>query len=265
METRRIGNNSSSVSPYRLVLLSPELNERLTRIKKLASLFRQLASYLTPRTVIAATVLFVVLVAFLVLFKITNAAINPASIRATLAQFGAWAPLALIVALAVVLVVPIIPASVFQIGAGLVFGPWLGLLYVLVADFCGASIGFWLARAWGKSLLARYLSPATQTKLANLTERISWRGVILLRLLPGPAYPLVSLASGYSSLRFGTYTLASLLGVFPGLALLVLAGDVASSSPILAFVIVALLILSLIVASRLLNRKSPEQNELSVK
>ena len=205
--------------------------------------------------------LLVVFAAFLALARITNATINPTAIRATLAQLGGWAPLALIIALAGVLVIPIIPASIFQVSAGLVFGPFLGLVYVTVADVLGASIGFGLARYGGKSFLARYWSSATQTKLENLTNRISWRGVILLRLLPGPTYPLVSFAAGYSSLSYARYILASLMGVLPGLALLVLAGDIAESSPIFAFALVALLVIGLVIIGHFINRNTQGASE----
>jgi uncharacterized membrane protein YdjX (TVP38/TMEM64 family) len=197
----------------------------------------------------------------LAFFWTTSTTLSPMLIRTTLAELGVWAPLALIVALAGVLVVPLIPASLLQISAGLAFGPWMGLVYVLVADVLGASIGFALARYWTKSLLIRFLSPKTQTSLSALTGRISWRGVIILRLLPGPVYPLVSLAAGYSSLRYAQYLAASLLGVLPGLALLVLAGDLAASSPILAFAVVVLLIVGLVVLSRLVSSKPAVVNK----
>ncbi len=220
-------------------------------------------SLLTPRNVIVVAVLAVA--AGLVLAQLANGNINPAAARDVLARLGGWAPAALIAVLAGVLVVPIIPASVFQIGAGLFFGPFLGLVCVLIADALGASVGFWLARYWGKSLLARWLSPATQTKLENLTKRITWRGVILLRLLPGPTYPLVSFAAGHSPMNYGQYLLASLIGVFPGLVLLVFAGDLAQQSPLLAFALVALLIGGLVVASRWLDRKPREEKEAAPK
>ena len=188
----------------------------------------------------------------------TNTDISPANLRATLFQFGALAPLALILALAGVLVVPVMPASVFQIGAGLAFGSWLGLICVLVADVIGASVGFAIARHWGKTLLARYLDAQAQAQLATLTEHISWRGVILLRLLPGPAYPLVSFASGFSLISYPTYIAASLIGVFPGLALLVLAGDMVEESPLLAFGLVALVLVGLVIAGHGLGKKNPE-------
>ncbi len=190
--------------------------------------------------------------------QVTGTAINPASLRVTLTQLGIWGPLVLIGVLAAVLIVPIVPASVFQVGAGLAFGPWLGLVYALVADGLGASVGFWLARRWGKPLLGHYLSPETQSGLERLTKRITGRGVIILRLIPGPAYPLVSFAAGYSPISYLRYILSSFIGVLPGLILLVLAGDIAESSPLIALGLVVLLIVGLLVLGRFIDGRARE-------
>lgn len=199
----------------------------------------------------------IISVSGIVIARMTNTDISPANLRAMLMQLGGFASVALIIALATVLIVPFIPASIFQVGAGLAFGSWLGLIYVLIADIIGASVGFAIARYWGKSFLARYLDAQTQSQLTSLTERISWRGVILLRLLPGPAYPLVSFAAGFSSINYPTYIIASLVGVFPGLALLVLAGDLVERSPVLAFALVALILVGVVIAGRGLSNKRP--------
>ena len=118
----------------------------MTPLGKLQSISQQLRSFLTLRVILAGIALVAV---FLVLARMTSTYITPTVIRATLAQFGVWAFVAFIAALAGVLIVPIIPASLFQISAGLFFGPFLGLVFVVAADILGASIGFWLARYWG--------------------------------------------------------------------------------------------------------------------
>jgi uncharacterized membrane protein YdjX (TVP38/TMEM64 family) len=215
-----------------------------------------LRAQLTPRRLLLLAALLLAAVAGLWLLRASGAALSPETIRALLAELGPWGPALLIVALAAVLVVPAVPATVLQIGAGLAFGPLLGLLYIVAADLLGATAGFWIARRWGRSLLERRLAPETQARLQRLAGRMSWRSVMLLRLLPGPAYPLVSLAAGYSALGFWSYTLASLAGVLPALALLVLAGDLVTRSPLLAFALVAALLGSLALAARLV--RAPE-------
>ncbi len=218
----------------------------------LSGITERLRTFLSVRHVVLLAALVGVAAAGLWLLRTTGAALSPAGVRAMLASLGPWGPLALVAALAAVLVVPVVPATVLQLGAGLAYGPALGLALALVADILGASAGFWVARRWGRWLLERRLAPETAARLSGLAARMSWRSVMLLRLLPGPAYPLVSFAAGYSRMSFWSYSAASVAGVLPALALLVLAGDLVTRSPLLAFGIVAALLGSLALAGRLL-------------
>jgi uncharacterized membrane protein YdjX (TVP38/TMEM64 family) len=219
----------------------------------------RLRALLTPQRLALGALLLVAAATLLWVLRASGAALSPAAIRALLAQLGPWGPLALIASLAAVLVVPVVPATVLQVGAGLAFGPWLGLAYALAADALGATAGFWLARRWGRALIERWLSEQQRAVLARLARRVTWRSMLLLRLLPGPAYPLVSFAAGYSAIGFGAYITSSLLGVLPALALLALAGDLVTSSPLLAFAIVGLFVGALALAGRMLAGPEPAQ------
>ena len=134
------------------------------------------------------------------------------------------------------------------------------MLYATLADVLGASIGYWLGYH-GRSFLEDRLSAPVHARLVALTRRMSWSTVVLLRLIPGPTYPLVSLAAGHARLGYLRFITASLAGVLPALILLVLAGDLVESSPWLALVIVALVVGSLALAGRLLGRAAPEESE----
>jgi len=210
--------------------------------------------------IILASVVTLVVLGGLIGVRLAGAALQPEDIRDRIHALdaGAGAPIApivLIVLLAGILVVPVLPAIIFQVA----FGPGWGLLYVLVADVLGAAVGFGLARRWGLPLLRRWLKPEHLASVQRLAGRLNWKGIVLLRLLPGPAYPLVSFAAGLSSLRLTRYLLASFAGVLPSLVLLVLAGDVATSSPWLGVVIVLVLVGSLGVAGRLLRSRPAER------
>lgn len=213
--------------------------------------------FLSLRRLIIGAVLVIIAGAALWLFRTSGEILNPSLVRDMAISLGPLGPLALIGTLALLLVTPVAPAAVLQIGAGLAFGPVAGFLYTLIADFIGASVGFWLARRWGRSLLEPRLSSAIRGQVERLAQRVTWRTVMLLRLLPGPAYPLVSFAAGYSRLGFGAYTLASLAGVAPALALLAFAGDLVTRSPFLAFGLVALLVGVSMIAGHWLSRRVP--------
>ncbi len=198
----------------------------------------------------------------LVWLRLSRVDLRPEGVRDLLAGVQARAgglpaaQAALVLLLALVLVVPAIPATIFQVGSGLAFGPVWGLVYALLADVLGATAGFALARRWGPRLLVRWLQPRTVEQIGRLANRLTWKGVVLLRLLPGPAYPLVSFAAGLSRLSFRRYLAASFAGVLPSLALLALAGDVAASSPLVALAIVLALVASLTIAGSMLRRPS---------
>ena len=214
--------------------------------------------------IILASIVILVVLGSLIGLRLAGAALQPEDIRDRVEALGTGtgapvAPIVLIVLLAGVLVVPVLPAIIFQVAGGLAFGPGWGLLYVLVADVLGAAVGFGLARRWGLPLLRRWLKPEHLASVQRLAGRLNWKGIVLLRLLPGPAYPLVSFAAGLSSLPLTRYLLASFAGVLPSLVLLVLAGDVATSSPWLGVVIVLVLVGSLGVAGRLLRSRPVER------
>jgi uncharacterized membrane protein YdjX (TVP38/TMEM64 family) len=232
--------------------------------KQLRSSLKTSHEIFTPRRVLLLAALFGVGTLVFWLARSYGTDLTPEALRAEFARLGPWGPIALVSALALVLVVPLIPATLFHLAAGLTFGPLWGFVLVLLADFLGASAGFWLARRWGRALVDPRLSAETRTRLAQLAKRMSWRAVMLLRLLPGPAYPLVSFAAGYSRLSFRTYTLASLAGVLPSLALLAVAGDLVASSPLLAFALVAALVGGLAFAGRLLRSRVAPNSEHDV-
>jgi uncharacterized membrane protein YdjX (TVP38/TMEM64 family) len=190
-----------------------------------------------------------------------GAALQPEVIRSWLGDLGPWGPLFLIAALAGTLVIPVVPATILQVGAGLAFGPVFGLVYVLVADALGATAGFWLARRWGRTLLDTRLSAERKQQIVTLSQRIDWKAVMLLRLLPGPAYPLISFAAGYAPISFRLYLLSSLAGVAPALALLAFAGDLVTRSPVLAFALVVAFVGSLALAGKLMSRKTLQQDD----
>lgn len=179
-----------------------------------------------------------------------GAALRPEAVRDVLLSLGPWGPLAQIALLGGVLTVPVVPATIFQIAGGWAFGKMLGFVYTMIGDALGACIGFWIARRWGDRVLHRWLSPASYGQVQRLAGRMTWRAVMVLRLLPGPAYTLVSLAAGVSPLRFWPYIIGSVVGVAPWIALLVLAGDVARSNPLVAVGIIAGIVLLAVALGR---------------
>ena len=182
--------------------------------------------------------------------------LTPTGMRTLLAPLGGWGALIVVMGIAVILVVPVVPATVLQVGAGLVFGPWLGFGLTLLGDVIGALVGFASARRWGHQVVRTRLSAPEQGAFDDLCVRITPTGMLLLRVLPGPAYTLVSFAAGCSSMSWWQYLLGSLLGVAPGLLVLTVAGDLSTSNPGLAVGIAVGFVLLMVGISRIVRSRT---------
>ena len=182
--------------------------------------------------------------------------LTPTGMRTLLAPLGGWGALIVVMGIAVILVVPVVPATVLQVGAGLVFGPWLGFGLTLLGDVIGALVGFAIARRWGHQVVRTRLSAPEQGAFDDLCVRITPTGMLLLRVLPGPAYTLVSFAAGCSSMSWWQYLLGSLLGVAPGLLVLTVAGDLSTSNPVLAVGIAVGFVLLMVGISRIVRSRT---------
>lgn len=181
--------------------------------------------------------------------------LTPQGLRSLLLPFGWWGGVILVGFIAAVLVVPIIPATILQVGAGVIFGPWVGFGLTVVADGIGALIGFGMARRWGKAVIRTKLGVDEQVAFDALCQRITPMQIIVLRILPGPAYTVVSFAAGCSTMEWWRYVFFSVLGVVPALAMLTIAGDLSTSNPWLAAGVGVTFVVVMIGLSRLARAK----------
>lgn len=182
--------------------------------------------------------------------------LTPSGLRALLAPLGMWGAVVIVVGIAVILVVPVVPATVLQVGAGLVYGPWLGFGLTIVGDIIGAMVGFVIARRWGQRVVRNRLTDAEQVAFDDLCARITPTRMIVLRVLPGPAYTLVSFAAGCSTMPWWHYLIGSIVGVAPGLLVLTIAGDLSTTNPLLAIGIAVAFVVVMVGLSRIMRRRS---------
>jgi len=149
---------------------------------------------------------------------------------------GRWFPLAFLAAHIVVTVLPF-PRTAFTLTAGLLFGPVLGVTLAVVASTASAVIALLLVRAAGWQLSRLVSHQAVETVDAGLRDR-GWIAVMSLRLIPVVPFSVLNYAVGASAVRVLPYTLATLAGVLPGTAAVVILGDALTGhvSPLLFLV-----------------------------
>ncbi len=149
---------------------------------------------------------------------------------------GPWFPLAFLAAHIVVTVLPF-PRTAFTLAAGLLFGPVLGVALAVMASTASAVIALLLVRAGGWQLSRLVRHQAVDRVDARLRDR-GWIAIMSLRLIPVVPFSVLNYAVGASAVRVLPYTLATLAGMLPGTAAVVILGDALTGhvSPLLILV-----------------------------
>jgi uncharacterized membrane protein YdjX (TVP38/TMEM64 family) len=177
------------------------------------------ASTVSPRRFVAILAAIVILVAVAWLVPLPTAV----ELRDWVTSAGPWFPLAFLAAHIVVTVFPF-PRTVFTLAAGLLFGPYLGVPFAVGASTVSAVIALLAVRAAGWQLSRLVTHSRVDTVDARLRER-GWPTVISMRMIPAMPFSVVNYACGASAVRVLPYTLATLVGLLPGTAAVVILGD----------------------------------------
>lgn len=185
---------------------------------------------------------------------------------------GIWAPVVFVLGYAVA-AVAFIPGSALTLAAGVIFGFVRGTIYAFAGAFLGSAAAFLIARYGARSWVEKKL--AAQPKFRSIDRAVGAEGgkiVALLRLAPVFPFNLLNYALGLTSVRFGSYLLAS-FAMLPGTALYVYFGKVGKEAAaggrtpaqwaLLAVGLVALVVVTALItrmARKALSEAVPEEN-----
>lgn len=187
------------------------------------------------RTRITVTVITAVALVAVVLVVPLPTAVQ---LRDWAASVGTWFPLAFLGAHVVVTVLPF-PRTAFTLAAGLLFGPLLGVALAVTASTLSAVIALLLVRALGWQLSTLVSHPRLDALDTRLSTR-GWPAVLSLRLIPAVPFSVLNYAVGASSVGVVPYFLATLVGLLPGTAAVVILGDAMTGDISPALVLVSL-------------------------
>lgn len=224
----------------RAVVLDPVTANATSRItdalRGLTAAVVATARQVSRRRMVATGALIAGLIAVALLVPLPTAV----QLRDWATSVGPWFPLAFLAAHIVVTVLPF-PRTAFTLAAGLLFGPLLGVTLAVVASTASAVIALLLVRAAGWQLSRLVRHQAVETVDARLRDR-GWIAVISLRLIPVVPFSVLNYVVGASAVRLLPYTLATLVGVIPTTAAVVILGDALTGdvSPLLLLVSVCM-------------------------
>lgn len=162
------------------------------------------------------------LVAVLVIVSVSVGVPGVSRLRSDFDQFGVWAGVVYAALYAAVSLAPL-PAAVFTLAAGALFGVAEGMVVTEIGATVGAVIAFWLARVLGRNFVAR----VSGASVARLDERFAHRGfvaVLAVRLVPVLPFAAVNYVSGLTSIRFRDYLAGTVVGILPAVGVYVVIG-----------------------------------------
>ncbi len=213
-------------------MTSTILRRGLSMLRTAGSAIVATARQVSRTRIIMTAVVAAALVAVVLLVPLPTAV----QLRDWATSLGPWFPLAFFGAHVVVTVLPF-PRTVFTLAAGLLFGPLLGIVIAVTASTLSALIALLLVRALGWQLSNLVSHPRVDSLNVRLRER-GWPAVLSLRLIPAVPFSVLNYAVGASSVGVLPYFLATMVGLLPGTAAVVILGDAMTGnvSPLLVLV-----------------------------
>lgn len=135
--------------------------------------------------------------------------------RDYLVGLGAWAAFTYVWLIVLEVLVAFIPGwFVYPVGAAL-FGFTQTIILVMIANFIGGSVSFWIGRRWGKPLIQKFIAQKYLNTFDRYMERNGTWAVFLLKINPVTSFDLWNYAAGASNIKFWRFTVANLLGILP--------------------------------------------------
>lgn len=169
-----------------------------------------------------------------------------------------YGPIALIAAYAAGCVFAL-PASLFIITAGVVWGWKFGTLYAMCGAMIGASLSYFVGRFLGEGLLDKFGRAGRVVE--STVKTAGFKTMLVVRLIPGPPFAVWNYGAGVANVKFSDYFFGTLLGTLP--AHLVFAycadslfnGTMTEGDAVKRLAIVAALFLAMILLPSLLKKR----------
>lgn len=152
-----------------------------------------------------------------------------------------------------------LPASLFVITAGVIWGWKLGTLYAMAGAAIGATLSYYVGRFMGEGLLERF--GRAGAFVARHVTNASFGSILIARLIPGPPFAVWNYVAGVARVPFGIYLSATLASALPGHIIFsycadaLFNGTMTEGDALRRILVVAALLITLVAGTSLLKRR----------
>jgi uncharacterized membrane protein YdjX (TVP38/TMEM64 family) len=127
---------------------------------------------------------------------------------------GFWGPI-IYIALYAVRPLILFPSTVLTVAGGFVYGPFLGVLYTIIASNISSTIAYFVGHFFGEGLLKDDGSDNLIQRYARRMRGNSFETIMITRFIFLP-YDAVSYLAGFLRIKYWPFILATALGSIPG-------------------------------------------------
>lgn len=106
-----------------------------------------------------------------------------------------------------------LPASVFCIAAGFIWGWGFGTLYAILGGLLGAMSSFYLGRFIGAGMLEKF--GRVGRAVARQVDHANFGSLLALRFIPGIPFAVLNYGAGVAGVRVRDFLGSTLLGIIP--------------------------------------------------
>ena len=136
-------------------------------------------------------------------------------LRDYILSYGLWAPVASCFLMVLQALVAPVPSFLITFANGLAFGVFWGWMLSLFGHVLAAAVCFWISRALGRVPVEVLVGRTGLQSADRWFARWGLYAVFVGRLIPGVAFDVISYAAGLTRMRFRSFLIATVLGIFP--------------------------------------------------
>jgi len=139
--------------------------------------------------------------------------------------FGWFGPIVLILAMIAQMFLLVIPTILLMVVSILAYGPIWGSLIILAAVYAASTVGYFIGRYFGKTLVLKLLGQQTEDKIASFIEHYGFWAVIITRLNPFLSNDAISFVGGMLKMGYWRFIAATIVGILPLTIFIAIVGE----------------------------------------
>lgn len=129
--------------------------------------------------------------------------------------FGWFGPVLLILAMIAQMFLLVIPSILLMVVTILAYGPIFGSLIVFGSVFAASSVGYFIGRYFGNSVVTGILGKKSQQKVEEFIDNYGFWAVIVTRINPFLSNDAISFVGGLLQMGYWKFIGATLVGIAP--------------------------------------------------